>query len=252
MRFCRRSSLAALLVVGSWLLLATPASAWSLIAKCGDPGGSPSCGSGIDTTGATLLVSVNGTNAAQCPGSGSPSAGSWTSITNVTGGGFSGTYSLCYINNPTGTGAGQTFACGGTLCGIALLAYSGNDTSGPLDGTQFCNNNNNNPSICASALTPSVASSMLVDGSGGPSATVTFGSSATKQIEITGAGGVTYGAVIGDLTISAASTPSVDNGAHDTGVILGAIFKPSGGGGGATPKCGSGMLLRGAGCEVHP
>ena len=68
-----------LIVVG--LLWVTPAqAAISLVAKCGDPSGSPSCGAGINTSGATLLVAVNGTNSAACPTNGTE--GNWVSITN--------------------------------------------------------------------------------------------------------------------------------------------------------------------------
>lgn len=250
----KRFLVAAALALSGLMFYAQPASAtWNLVAKCGDPSGSPSCASGINTTGATLLVAVNGTNsggATSCPTAGSPSAGTWTAILVKTGGGFGGDYTLCYINNPTGTGAGQTFACNGTLCGIALVAYSGNDTSSPLD--QSCSGTANNPTTCASALTPSVAASLVVAATGGPASPSPVISPGTMsvQIAIPGAGGVTYGATIGDeAPVTAARTPGYADGAGNAqGVIMVAIFKPAAGGGATSHPC-SALRLLGVGCH---
>jgi hypothetical protein len=237
-------SIAALLL--GLLLWARPASAAiALVSSCNDPGGSPSCGSGVDTTGATLLIAVNGTNSATCPTD--SGLNTWTQIVNRTGGGFGGTYTLCYVNNPSGTGAGHTFTCGGTLCGVTVGAYSGTDTAGPLDTS--CGNTGGSPLGCAASVTPANNGSLIIAGTGGPisaGGTLSIDSGLTIQKQVQGTGGVSYGADFADLVQSTAAAiqPKWDDSAHDVGVVLVAVFKPGGGAPPASTPCiiGGGLV----------
>lgn len=236
------------------LLWAQPASAAiTLLATCGDPSASPgpACSGGINTSGATLLVAINGTNGASCPtDSGS---NTWTNVVSITGGEFSGTYSLCYVNAPSGTGAGHTFTCGGTLCGVSVTAYSGTTTTSPLDVS--CSGNSGSPTTCSGAVTPANNGSLIVSGTGGPfSAPQTVDSSLTIRNEVQGAGGVSYGASIADRVQATAA--SINPGWNDaatlgTGVNVTAVFKPAAGGGATSHPC-SALRLLGVGCELHP
>lgn len=206
----------------------------SLLSACGAPGGSPDCTStGIDTTGATLLVLVNGTNTNTCSITETGASNTWTPVVNVTGGGFSGTYTLCYVENPN-TSSTHKFTCAGTLCGIVVGAYSGTLTSGALDTS--CSGNSSNPSKCAASLTAANDGSLFYAGMGGPYVDPLTLTTLTIQEKINGVGGVSYGADFGDYVqpTIASLQPQWDDAVHGTGVMLLAIFKPSAGGGGST------------------
>lgn len=247
MRRLRPILLALVLLVQAW-----PASAAiTLLATCGSPGGATVCsGSGISTTGATLLVAVNGTNAASCPTD--SQSNTWTAITNASGGGFGGTSQICYVNNPSTSGS-HTFTCAGALCGVTVGAYSGTDTSGPLD--TFCAAGANK---CAASVTPANSGSLIVAGTGGPfTAPLAIDSGLTIQQQVPGAGGVSYGSDFADLIQGAAAAIqpawSDATGPGGIGIALVAVFKPGGGGGGSpVPKCSGGLLLRGVGCQAQP
>jgi hypothetical protein len=242
----------------AWRRLPAPVArlyaAVSLLSKCGDPSGSPgpTCGgSGVGTSTATLLTAVNGTNSATCP---TDSQGnSWTNAVNITGGGFAGTYSLCYVNNPS-TSATHTFTCGGTLCGVTVNAYSGTNTATPTDGT--CSGNaGGSATQCSSALATTANGDLIVSGTGGPigSPPPTVDSSLTRQNFVQGTGGVSYGATIADFVqpSSGSINPGWSDGASGTGVNVTAAFKAAAGGGATSHPCAS-LRLMGVGCEEHP
>lgn len=243
-----------LLVLALGLCWAVPAeSAIALVSTCGDPSATPGptcAGSGISTTGATLFVATNGTNSATCPTD--SQSNSWTQIVNFTGGGFGGTYTLCYVNSPTTSGT-HTFTCGGTLCGVAVAAYSGTDTGGPLDTSCSGTTDNGGYSSCAASVTPANNNSLIVSGSGGPYAgTLAVNAGLTIQNAVVGAGGVTYGADIADLVQGAAAAIRPgwrDNNITTLGGSLVAVFKEGGGGGGCTAPAGQLLLIGVGNCK---
>jgi hypothetical protein len=193
----------------------------------------------LNTVGASLLVGVNSTNATSAPVDNTYGL-TWTQVPScqASGGGFGGTSSLWYINNPASTNAAHSFKGSGSLCGCAILSFSGTDTSTPVDNHAEAASNQ------AGSRTPSNAGSLIVCATGGPwTGVLTVTDSQLLQEQFVGAGGVTYGVAISYVIQGAATATNpawMDNNgvgpAADIGIALMGIFNPStGGGGGGKP-----------------
>lgn len=200
----------------------------------------------IDTTGATLLIAVNNAGGTAAP---TDSAGNtWTAIDAVAGGSFGGTAALYYVNNPSTSGT-HTFTSTGGFSAVAVLAVSGTDTSSPLDTSV--------KAVAASpgSITPAGAGELFVVAAQYGNNTAGFTISDPNyagwlvQDNISGNGGVTYGALIGWVVAgaSAAATPTWSGGGTPGDIMAAFKAGAGGGGGGATAVSTGGLTTLGIG-----
>lgn len=117
--------------------------------KAGSSNGDSVTSSGIDTTGATLLVAVMGYGTGATPSFTDSKGNTWTAWTNQAGGVTSAKTYRCF---PTTVGAGHTFT--GTATGgapsIIVAAFSGFTSAGTEQGT----NGGSSTTFAAGSVTP--------------------------------------------------------------------------------------------------
>lgn len=118
------------------------------------PGGSTT--SGIDTTGATLLVAVAPYYTTATMTMSDSKSNTWVQI--GTYGGTDPKVGVWYVKNPTSVGTSHTFSCLGTgsYASIAVSAYSGTDTSALVDQSAGAN------AASPGSITPSVNDCVVV------------------------------------------------------------------------------------------
>lgn len=181
----------------------------------------------VDTTGATLFVAVNGTNAVTAP-SDSQANGWGSTDCSAAGGGFGGTAAIFHVNAPT-TSPVHTFTGGGLLNGLCVSWYSGTDLTTPLVTANAAS------AASAASVTPGVDGSLIVCGTGGPyTPPLAIDAGLTIRQAINGLGGVSYGADLADLIqgTAAAIDPTWSSGAtFEIGIACIAVFAPAAGGG---------------------
>lgn len=127
-------------------------------------GGNDAVTSGVDTTGATLLVLVLCAEGAAEPTISDSKTNSWTKLTQRKNA-ASTKYTTIYYSVPTSVGAAHTFTASSTLLypAIAMLAFSGTHASSPFD-TENGANQDTGLTLQPGSITPSVDDCVVVTG----------------------------------------------------------------------------------------
>lgn len=200
--------------------------------------------SGLDTTGATLLIAV--VTYAGTVSVTDSNGNTWTALTAYSNTGV--TSQIYYVNSNTPTvGASHTFTLNGTgIAGaINVLAFSGTDAT-PYDGQQNGSNSASASSIQPGSVTPTANNYLIVTGfSGGNtfggSATINLSYTITNQKALTG--GTNYGTAAAYLIqgTAAASNPTWTLGSTVSNIASSiAVFQE--GVGAASPRAELTML----------
>lgn len=203
---------------------------WNLVASTKTNGTS----SGIDTTGANLLVAV--LSSAQVGYNISDSVGghsnTWTALATYNDPSGSQT-TILYVENPPYVGSGHTFATTSAFPGLYITAWSGAATTSVLDQTNGSTGTVTQPG----SITPTNAGELIICGlSGNLSGTVTIDSSYTITGQYPLTGGVCYG---GALAYLIQGSPTATNPTWSQGGATGIASFVAGGGGGGGPAAGT-------------
>jgi len=191
--------------------------------------------SGIDTSGADLLVMVVGHYAgASTPAVSDSKGNTWTALTAYTEAGDI-TVTVFYAKNAT-VGSGHTFTVSGANCyaGICVGAFSGSNTTAPFDAVTGSNGNNStsNPG----SLTPSEANCLVIVGANMKFEHLSsIGSGYTIAQDLTPSAGSWYGTTLCYIvqTSAAATNPTLTYTTATAFANAIASFKAAGAGGSA-------------------
>lgn len=206
-------------------------------AAAGSTDGNAATTSGIDTTGANLLVVAVTYYVLGGTVSVSDSKGNtWTQAAEDGGNNATGHATLFYSKNPS-VGSGHTFTVTSTggFPGICAAAFSGADTAAPFD-QQSAFGSGGASSIQPGSVTPSEDNELLVTAvskaAAGVTASVDGGFSETDEFDLVG--GQHFGLAMAYLvqTSAAAANPTWTlSGSASTAAAI-ATFKAGAGGGG--------------------
>lgn len=198
---------------------------WTLVASASAAGTT----SGINTTGATLLVAVAGAEAFGSETGVSDSRGNtWTALTRAGSGDLGAR--IWYCVNPS-VGSGHTFSASASYRAIAVTAWSGNAAS-PFD-VEIAGARGSSP-VSAGNITPSENGALIIAaiGLGGTTSSTSVGSGFTTGPKIEGLSGTRYGAAIGYLEQATAATVNpawTYTGGSNNGAPAAAVFKAAAG-----------------------
>lgn len=220
--------------------------AWSRLAHIGSTqAASPLTTSGIDTTGADLLVAIVYVHNTNSPGVVSDSKGnSWSYGT--TYGSANGSIRIAYCV-PASVGSGHTFTntFGALSVGIEVFAFSGANAT-PFDVENGLNNDSSVATFQPGSVTPSQANSLIIAGVNWFN-TVTSPSidSGFTISDYTDNGSTSYYGASAYLEQGAAASVNPTWSWTTTRNVRGAImvFKPAAGAGGGPQSPGIGRLM---------
>lgn len=206
----------------------------------------PQATTGINTTGASLLVVMIGgypdSGAGVSSGGmsdligGAASGNTWTALTAQALGGFSIFGQMYYAANPN-VGANHTFlATGNYYQGLTVLAFSGVTTTSPL-GSQS-GNTNSNTTIQPGSVTPISVGDLVVTGlaaNNTNSNTIDSGFASPPTQTVTYSSGNSIASDITYLVVGSTSAlnPTWTNGSSNQLATTIATFKAAAGGGGS-------------------
>lgn len=202
------------------MAIALVASAF-LINKTVGGGGTGGTTGAVDSTGATLLTATFG--GFPSPAAGTDSMGNtWTTAVTAT------TFWLSYIqycNNPT-VGSGHTFNGSGTYTDFQFAAWSGTDTTSPLDVVNHKNGNAGSlqPGLVTPAVPASLILSHIIYDAGYGATTIDSGFTMIDTGDGGGLGGGAYGGAY-LFPDTAAVNPTWGNGGSGNWVTTIAVFK---------------------------
>ncbi len=207
------------------------------------PGASSATTSGVDTSGANLLVVV-GTGTTSTEGTISDSkSNTWNALSASDGNDVR--CRIWYAVNPT-VGSAHTFTKGasGTFSSIMVLAFSGADTSSPFD-QQNGNSGTSLSSLAAGSVTPSTDGQVVVTGLGFnavSSITVPSGYTITDTNNYSAANNYGGSAAYKIQTTATATNPSWSMSNTCDAAARVATFKAAAGGGGTETLMAQGMM----------
>ena len=210
-------------------------------------GGNGGTTSGMDMTGASLLVAVTSDQAT--PVITDSSGNTWASA--VVGSGVSPNVRCFYVANPTVT-ASMTFTVTDTAGypAVVYLGFSGVATVSPLDQTNNFNIGGGGTSIAAGSITPGSAGEVVVAGvaNNDQSGVPTIGSGFSTPVTVGAAGGVSFGVAASYLvqtTATAVNPTWTDANGNLTGATIASFIAGAGGstgtGTGAITFAGAGV-----------
>jgi hypothetical protein len=187
--------------------------AYSLIAHTTSHAGGVS--GSVDTTGATILIAcVSATSPVPAPID--SKSNSWTLAVNFPGS-FGGAQAIYYSINPT-VGSGHTFTSQGTTPSGCFMAFSGANTTAPLD--QVSAGANGAITVQPGSLTPSQDGCLLVLTVGVDETTGVSVDSGFSNVDFEAVGsGVQWSSYSGYFVqpTAAAINPTVTSGGTDSG-----------------------------------
>jgi hypothetical protein len=185
--------------------------------------------SGINTTGASLIVVAVTYPTADSPGLSDSKSNTWTGLTAISEPNDASTIRLFYAANPV-CGTGHTFSTTSVATPIAVIAFSGTKATSPFD--QQSGAHGSSGGLAPGAITPSQNNCLLVtaeqnsSASGSASGTINGGFTITDQSPFVS--GVSYAVGMAYLiqTTAASANPSWDYPTYYTSAVM-ASFLPT-------------------------